>query len=51
MLLRCLIIIIAVSEGYFLALDARDGKPSWMVNGTQYVAFAAGSPLFVYGLK
>ena len=51
MLLRCLIIIIAVSEGYFLALDAGDGKPLWKVNGKQYVAFAAGSSLFVYGLK
>ena len=53
-------------EGYFQALDARDGKLLWKVNagaeiamgpmtysvnGKQYVAFAAGSSLFVYGLK
>jgi alcohol dehydrogenase (cytochrome c) len=52
-------------EGYFQALDARDGKLLWkinaggeiamgpityQVNGKQYVAFAAGSSLFVYGL-
>jgi alcohol dehydrogenase (cytochrome c) len=53
-------------EGYFQALDARDGKLLWKVNagseiamgpmtyqinGKQYVAFSAGSSLFVYGLK
>jgi alcohol dehydrogenase (cytochrome c) len=53
-------------DGYFTALDARDGKPLWkvnggaeiamgpmtyQVNGKQYVAFSAGSSLFVYGLK
>ena len=53
-------------EGFFQALDARDGKLLWkvnagaeiamgpmtyQVNGKQYVAFAAGSSLFVYGLK
>ncbi len=53
-------------EGYFQALDARNGKMLWrvnaggevamgpityQVNGKQYLAFAAGSSLFVYGLK
>jgi len=53
-------------EGFFEALDARSGKLLWKansggeismgpmtyeVNGKQYVAFAAGSSLFVYGLK
>ena len=53
-------------EGFFHALDARNGKLLWRVNaggsiamgpmtyavnGKQYVAFAAGSSLFVYGLK
>jgi len=53
-------------EGFFQALDARTGKLLWkvtaggeiamgpmtyQVNGKQYVAFAAGSSLFVYGLK
>jgi len=53
-------------EGFFQALDARNGKLLWkanaggeiamgpmtyQVNGKQYVAFAAGSSLFVYGLK
>ena len=53
-------------EGLFEALDARTGKLLWkvkvgaevsmgpmtyQVNGKQYVAFAAGSSLFVYGLK
>ncbi len=53
-------------DGLFQAIDARDGKPLWKVNsgaeiamgpmtyavnGKQYVAFAAGSSLFVYGLK
>ena len=52
-------------EGYFAALDARTGKLLWkttvggqiimgpmtyQVNGKQYVAFAAGGSLFVYGL-
>lgn len=53
-------------EGFFQALDARTGQMLWRVNvggemamgpmsygvyGKQYVAFAAGSSLFVYGLK
>ena len=53
-------------EGFFQALDARTGKLLWnvnaggeiamgpmtyAVNGKQYVAFAAGSSLFVYGLR
>ena len=53
-------------EGLFQALDARTGKLLWKVsaggeiamgpmtysvNGKQYVAFSAGSSLFVYGLK
>ena len=53
-------------EGFFHALDARTGKLLWkvnaggeiamgpmtyQVNGKQYVAFSAGSSLFVYGLK
>ena len=53
-------------EGYFQALDARTGKLLWktnggaeiamgpmtyQVNGKQYVAFSAGSSLFVYALK
>jgi alcohol dehydrogenase (cytochrome c) len=53
-------------EGYFQALDARNGNLLWkvnaggeiamgpmtyQVNGKQYVAFAAGSSLFVYGLR
>ena len=53
-------------EGFFQALDARDGKLLWKVaaggeiamgpmtysvNGKQYVAFSAGSSLFVYGLR
>ena len=53
-------------EGFFQVLDARTGKLLWkvaaggeiamgpmtyQVNGKQYVAFAAGSSLFVYGLK
>ena len=53
-------------EGFFQALDARDGKLLWKVragdeiamgpmtyavNGKQYVAFSAGASLFVYGLK
>jgi alcohol dehydrogenase (cytochrome c) len=53
-------------EGFFQALDARTGKLLWktnaggeivmgpmtyQVNGKQYVAFSAGSSLFVYGLK
>jgi len=53
-------------DGLFQALDARSGKPLWKVatggeiamgpmtysvNGKQYVAFSAGSSLFVYGLK
>jgi alcohol dehydrogenase (cytochrome c) len=53
-------------EGYFYALNARNGNLLWkvnaggevamgpmtyQVNGKQYVAFTAGSSLFVYGLK
>ena len=53
-------------EGYFQAFDARNGKLLWRVNvggdaangpisysvnGKQYLAFAAGSSLFVFGLK
>ena len=53
-------------EGFFQVLDARDGKLLWKlaagaeiamgpmtysVNGKQYVAFSAGSSLFVYGLR
>ncbi len=53
-------------EGFFQALDARTGRMLWRVNaggevamgpmtyavnGKQYVAFAAGSSLFVYGLR
>ena len=53
-------------EGYFFALDGRSGELLWKgnvggqvsagpmsyaVNGRQYVAIAAGSALFVYGLR
>ena len=53
-------------NGYALALDARTGALLWkanvggsvsngpmtyMVGGRQYVAFAAGSSLFVYALR
>ena len=53
-------------DGFFQALDARTGKLLWRVNaggevamgpmtyavkGKQYVAFAAGSSLFVYALN
>ena len=53
-------------EGFFHALDARNGKLLWkvatggeiamgpmtyQVNGKQYVAFAAGSSLFTFALK
>ena len=53
-------------EGYFHAFDARNGNVLWkvslggaiamspmsyMVDGKQYVAVAAGSGLFVFGLK
>jgi alcohol dehydrogenase (cytochrome c) len=53
-------------EGYFYALDARDGELLWRaslggaiasgpmsyaVNGRQYVAISAGSALFAYALK
>ena len=53
-------------EGYFSALDARDGRLLWkvsaggdiamgpmtyQVNGTQYVAFAAGGSLFAFALR
>jgi alcohol dehydrogenase (cytochrome c) len=53
-------------EGYFYALDARTGAELWRaslggqgangpmsyaVNGTQYVAVAAGNGLFVFALR
>ena len=53
-------------EGYFSALDARDGKLLWKVsaggeiamgpityeaNGKQYVAFSAGASLFAFALN
>jgi alcohol dehydrogenase (cytochrome c) len=53
-------------EGFFHALDARDGRLLWkvstggeiamgpmtyMVNGKQYVVFSAGSSLFTFALK
>ena len=53
-------------EGYFYALDARDGKLLWktqlggqlangpisyQANGRQYVAVAAGNAMFVFALK
>jgi alcohol dehydrogenase (cytochrome c) len=53
-------------EGYFYALDARDGKLLWrsmvggqiangpmtyMVNNRQYVAVAGGNAMFVYALR
>jgi alcohol dehydrogenase (cytochrome c) len=53
-------------EGYFMALDARNGELLWRasvggdvqagpmtysVNGRQYVAISAGSALFVYALR
>jgi alcohol dehydrogenase (cytochrome c) len=53
-------------EGYFYALDARDGKLLWRsmiggqiangpmsysVNGKQYVAVAGGNAMFVYALR
>jgi glucose dehydrogenase len=53
-------------EGYFQALDARDGKLLWKailggetsaapmsyaVDGKQYVAIAAGHSLFTFGLR
>jgi alcohol dehydrogenase (cytochrome c) len=53
-------------EGYFLAMDARNGELLWKavvggqvsagpmsysVNGKQYVAISAGNVLFVYGLR
>jgi alcohol dehydrogenase (cytochrome c) len=53
-------------EGYFYALDARNGELLWKtsvgggvsaapmsyaVNGKQYVAISAGNSLFVYGLR
>ena len=52
-------------EGNFFALDAETGKPLWdlqlgaavkanpmsfAVDGKQYVAIAAGYPLYVFGL-
>ena len=54
------------ADGFFEAIDARNGNQLWktkaggeiamgpmtyQVNGKQYVAFEAGSSLFVYGLK
>lgn len=53
-------------EGYFMAIDARNGELLWKasvggqvssgpitysVNGKQYVAVSAGNSLFVYGLR
>jgi alcohol dehydrogenase (cytochrome c) len=53
-------------EGYFYALDARNGELLWKanvggavasgpmsysVNGKQYIAISAGSSLFVFGLR
>jgi alcohol dehydrogenase (cytochrome c) len=53
-------------EGYFFALDARNGAPLWRANvggavasgpmtysvgGRQYVAIAAGNALFAYALR
>ena len=53
-------------EGYFMAMDARNGELLWKavvggqvssgpisysVNGKQYVAVSAGNSLFVYGLR
>ena len=53
-------------EGYFFALDGRNGKLLWKaalggrvssgpmtysINGRQYVAVCAGSALFVYALR
>jgi alcohol dehydrogenase (cytochrome c) len=53
-------------EGYFLAMDARNGELLWKavvggqvssgpisysVSGKQYVAISAGNSLFVYGLR
>ncbi len=53
-------------EGYFFALDARNGELLWKANlggtvasgpmsysvaGKQYIAVSAGSSLFVYGLR
>ena len=53
-------------EGYVFALDAKTGALLWRanvggqasnspmtyaINGRQYVAFAAGSSLFVYALR
>ncbi len=53
-------------EGYFFALDARDGKPLWKrelganiasapiafaIGGRQYVAVSAGNSLFCFALK
>jgi len=53
-------------EGYFMALNARDGELLWKtsvggqvsagpmsysVDGKQYVAISAGNSLFVYGLR
>ncbi len=53
-------------EGYFMAMDARNGELLWKavvggqvsagpmsysVNGKQYVAISAGNSLFVYGLR
>jgi glucose dehydrogenase len=53
-------------EGYFFALDARDGKLLWKiplggqvnsgpmsyeVNGKQYISVAAGTSLFSFALR
>ena len=53
-------------EGYFMALDARNGQLLWRapvaasyrpahdlfgINGRQYIAISAGNSLFVYTLR
>jgi alcohol dehydrogenase (cytochrome c) len=53
-------------EGYFSALDAKNGNLLWkisaggeiamgpmtyQVNGKQYIVFAAGASLFAFGLR
>ena len=53
-------------EGYFYALNARDGELLWKtsvgggvasgpmsysIGGKQYIAISAGNSLFVYGLR
>jgi alcohol dehydrogenase (cytochrome c) len=58
--------VAALSEGYFFALDGGSGKPLWrfptggpifanpvsfLIDGKQHVAIAAGHVLFVFGLN